>query len=180
MAGKKDKKPTLHQLHIQLIQWKIWVVALANASARLQLVQNTFTIIHAICLFAEEWEGLIKKYGSTAYVGISQVQNGIVYLRYGSSSKINKQRSAKLLYMKTFSYSNVKYTPRVPFILLIVKKIECENFDFVLFLLSFSFLSSFPSHITQKVYDIYERSAHQMTVLLPEIILFLVLELHAS
>ena len=36
------------------------------------------------------------------------------------------------------------------------------------------FLSSFPSGITQKVYNVYEWSAHQTTPLLSEIIFFLV------
>ena len=48
--------------------------------------------------------------------------------------------------MKTFNYSNVKYTPRIALILLIVKEIECEIFD--LFFLS----SSFPPSIAQQVY----------------------------
>ena len=80
--------------------------------------------------------------------------------------------------MKTLSYSKVKYTSRVSLILMTVEKIEHENFDFVLFLLSFFlsfFLSSFPSRITQKVYGVYERSGHHKTALLPEIILFLVI-----
>ena len=68
--------------------------------------------------------------------------------------------------MQTLSYSNVKYTPMVPLILLIVEKIKRENFDFVLL--------SFPSCITQELYSIYERSTHQTTVLLLEISLFLV------
>ena len=47
---------------------------------------------------------------------------------------------------------------------------------FLSFFLSSSsfFLSSFPSHKTQKVYGIYEQSAHQTTALLSEILLFLV------
>ena len=45
--------------------------------------------------------------------------------------------------MKTLSYSNVKYSPRVPLLLLTVEEIERENIDFidvvvvVLLLLSF-------------------------------------------
>ena len=74
--------------------------------------------------------------------------------------------------MKTLSYSYVKYSPRVPWLLLTVEKIEHENFDFVL--LSFFLLSSLPSSITQKVYEVYEWSTHQMNALLSEIFLFLV------
>ena len=69
--------------------------------------------------------------------------------------------------MRTLSYSNVKYTLRVPLSLLTVEKIEYENFDFVLF-------SFFPSRITQKLYNVYEQSAHQMSALLSEFLLFLV------
>ena len=76
--------------------------------------------------------------------------------------------------MKTLSYCNVKYTPRVPLILFRVKKVECENFDFVLLLSFFHLSSSFPSHITQKVYGVYKWSAYQTTALLPEIILFFI------
>ena len=35
--------------------------------------------------------------------------------------------------MKTLTYSYVKYSLRVPLLLLTVEKIEHENFDFVLF-----------------------------------------------
>ena len=52
--------------------------------------------------------------------------------------------------MKTLSYSNVKYTPRVPSTLLTVKKIEHANFyysscssSFVCYFLSLCFLSFF-------------------------------------
>ena len=83
--------------------------------------------------------------------------------------------------MKILSFSHVKHTSRVTLILLTVKKIKCENFDFVLlstttsssFFLSF-FLSFFPSCITQKVYWVYEQSTHHTTALLLGIFLFLV------
>ena len=95
--------------------------------------------------------------------------------------------------MKALSYSYVKYSPRFSLLLLTIEKIERENFDFVLlsfflsflllsfflsffpsfFFLSF-FLSSFPSRITQKVYSVYERSAHQTNAILSKIFLFLV------
>ena len=70
---------------------------------------------------------------STYSVGIGWVQNGVLNLRYESNSKINTARWCKTLIGETFSYFDVKYTPRVPSILLTVKKIGCENFDFVLF-----------------------------------------------
>ena len=71
--------------------------------------------------------------------------------------------------MKSHNYSTVKYTPKVPLILLIVEKIACENFNFVL-LLSFFLVLSLMHNC--KVYDVNELSAHQTTALLSEIIIF--------
>ena len=83
--------------------------------------------------------------------------------------------------MKTLSYSYVNYNPRISLLLLTVEKIERENFDFALLLSSSPssffvpfFLLSFPSRTTQKVYSIYERSAHRKIALLLEILLFCV------
>ena len=76
--------------------------------------------------------------------------------------------------MKTVSYSYVKYSPRVPSLLLTVEKIECEILILFFFLSSSFFLSSLPSSITQNVYGVYERSTHQTNALLSEIFLFLV------
>ena len=45
--------------------------------------------------------------------------------------------------MKALSYSYVKYSLRVPLLLLTVKKIEVENFDFVDVLLLLSSSSAF-------------------------------------
>ena len=39
----------------------------------------------------------IKKYGSTSYVGIGQVKNGHLYLKYGSSSEKTTAKGAKTL-----------------------------------------------------------------------------------
>ena len=69
--------------------------------------------------------------------------------------------------MKSHSYSNVKYTPRVSSILLTVEKIEHDNLDFVLF------SSFFYPCITQNMYTINEESAHEITLLLSEIFLLL-------
>ena len=84
--------------------------------------------------------------------------------------------SALCMLVYLVRYSSL-YSPRVLLLLLTVKKIESENFDFVLlFLLSFFlsfFLSSFPSSITQKLCGVYERSAHQTNVP-SEIFLFFV------
>ena len=73
--------------------------------------------------------------------------------------------------MRTLSYSNVRYTHRVPLILLTVNKIECENFNFVLLLCCSSSFFFFLIH-NSKLYGIYEQSAHQMTTLLSEIFFF--------
>ena len=84
-------------------------------------------------------------------VGFGQVQNGILYIRYRSSSKINTAQWNKLLWMKMLSYSNAKYVPRIP-ILLIVEKIKHENFDFVIRSFFFLLLLSFLSCLTQKLH----------------------------
>ena len=64
---------------------------------------------------------------------------------YRSSSKMAIAEWCKTLIDETLSsvymlYSDLKYTPRVPFILQTLKKIKRENFDFVLFFLFFFFL----------------------------------------
>ena len=107
----------------------------------------------------------IKRYGNLSRNWA--VLNCILYLRYGSSSKIHTVKRYKLLQIKIFSYSFVKFSPKVPLLLHIVEKIERENVDFVL-------LSSFPSSITQKVYCVFELSGHQTNALLSEILIFLV------
>ena len=77
--------------------------------------------------------------------------------------------------MKTLSYSKVKYTPRVPLILLTVEKIAREDFYLVLsFFLSFLLLFPYTYTCNSKVYDLYEQSSHQTTALLSEMILFLI------
>ena len=73
--------------------------------------------------------------------------------------------------MKTLSFCIVKYTPKVPLILLTVEKIEHEKYNLVLLLL---LRLLFSSHITQKVYGVYEGTADQMIALLSDIIFFLV------
>ena len=80
--------------------------------------------------------------------------------------------------MKTLSYSKIKYTPRVPLILITVEKIEHQIFDFIFllsFFLSFFFFLFFFLSLTHKSKSIrrIRKSAHQATALLSEIILFL-------
>ena len=52
----------------------------------------------------------IKKYGSTSYVGMGQVQNDVLYLRYMH------------LHTKTLYYSIVESAPRIPLTFLKVEK----------------------------------------------------------
>ena len=87
-------------------------------------------------------------YGSTSYVMIEQVQNGVMYIMYRTSSKITLAEWYKALIGKTFSYSIVKHTPRVSLILLTVEQIGSEIFDFVIVVI---LLLYFHSHITQKL-----------------------------
>ena len=79
---------------------------------------------------------------------------------------------------KTTSYSNVKYSPRAPLILLTVEKIEHENFDFV-FLVSFLVFFFYFKHISEKLYGVYKQPAHQTTALLSQMLLS-GLKLHVS
>ena len=85
--------------------------------------------------------------------------------------------------MKTFSYSYIKHSPRVPSLLLTVEKFGSKIFAFVVVLLLLSFLFSFLlsfffslllssfflsiKHV--KLYGVYEQSAHQMNARLSEI-----------
>ena len=65
--------------------------------------------------------------------------------------------------MKILRYSKVKYALSMPWNFLTVEKIRTWKFPFCSF---FFLFSSFPSRITQKVYNIYERSAHRTNALL--------------
>ena len=55
----------------------------------------------------------IRKYGSTFYVGIGQIKNGHLYLRYGSSFEKLQQSEPKHLQTKDICYNIVKNAPRV-------------------------------------------------------------------
>ena len=75
--------------------------------------------------------------------------------------------------METFSYSYVKYTPRVACLLLKVEIIELENFDFVFF--SFLlFLLSLVHQAQLKKTTTYTSDPHVIKSLLSQIFLFLV------
>ena len=55
----------------------------------------------------------IREYGSTLYVGIGHVQNGRLYLRYGTYSDINIANLATTLTDESLCYSIVKKVLRV-------------------------------------------------------------------
>ena len=85
-------------------------------------------------------------------VGTGQVQNGILYIRYRSSSKLTTAKWCKTLAHENLSHSIEKYTPRVPLTPLTVKKIEHKNSNFALLLL-------FP-HTLLKNYRAYTKVLH--------------------
>ena len=45
----------------------------------------------------------VRKYGSTSYVGMGKVQNGVLYLRYRSDSTITKTERCKAFTSKNLS-----------------------------------------------------------------------------
>ena len=69
-------------------------------------------------------------------VGISQVHNGVLYIKYRNNSKITIAEWCKTLTHVDGnpSYSTVQYTSRGPLILLTVEKIDSEKFKFVVLL----------------------------------------------
>ena len=103
---------------------------------------------------------------------MGQVQNGCLYIRYRiRSPKETKQRSEKVYRLHPlaiiiqnllYSFSNLYQ----------VQENQTWKFQFGLspfFFLSF-FLSSSPSHVTQKLFDMCKYCAQQTTALLMEII----------
>ena len=114
---------------------------------------------------------LVHKSRTTAVllkVGIGQFRNGVRYLSYKISSKINTAKVQKTHIDETLSEFYVKFIPRVPVIFLSVEKIECEHFDFVFFplfyVLLLVLLPYFLPHNSKTMRCICERSAHQMTM----------------
>ena len=95
----------------------------------------------------------IRNYGSTYNVGMSQVKNGHLYLRYGSSSENTRQSEPK--HLQTI----IKNALRVLLPHSEAEKSKPEIFDFVVLLSS-------SSHVTQKPYGAYEYSTCQTNALL--------------
>ena len=87
----------------------------------------------------------VRKYGSTFYVGISQIKNGHQHLSMGEVLRKPQLSEPKYLQTKNLCYTIVKNPARV---LLpdteVDEKRQHENYDFVIL------LSSCPSHATQK------------------------------
>ena len=65
-------------------------------------------------------------------VGMGQVQNGRLYLRYGSNLVITTAKSDKTLTEESLCCSIVKNAPRVLLAHTKAEKNKHENFDFVL------------------------------------------------
>ena len=60
-----------------------------------------------------------QEYSSTSWLGMEQVQNGRLYIRYRSSSQRNEAEEPKNVYgLYPFRYSNAKSTPLVLLIFL--------------------------------------------------------------
>ena len=104
-------------------------------------------------------------YDGTSYLGIGQVQNGRLYIRYRSSYQKNKAKEFKkltdyfplLLQCKVYSISSTNLWQGL------VEKTKPENFNFV----CLSFLLA--TH-NSKLYHVCKYCPYQMTALLKEII----------
>ena len=70
---------------------------------------------------------LIRKYGSTSYVGMGLVQNCILYLRYRSNFVITKAEHFKTFTQKSLHYSIVETAPRLLLTFPKVEKIVHKN-----------------------------------------------------
>ena len=120
---------------------------------------------HSVCALSRGTLALLK------CIGIGRVWNGVLYLTYGSSSKINTPQWCKTS-LKTRSYFYVTIAPEFYYFSsqsrISNTKISILLFYFIspsLFFLSFLF--SFPQHI----YDGYERSRQQTNSPLSDIFL---------
>ena len=89
----------------------------------------------------------ISKYSITSYVGIGQVQNGILYLSYRSDFAITKAERCKAFTQKNLHYSIVGSAPRI---LLTFSKSRKLSIKISVLFFFFIFLS-FSSCIPQKL-----------------------------
>ena len=132
-----------------------------------------FCILRMLLQEIKETIDSIKRYSSTSQVGIGRVLNGVLYLRYGRCSKKRTNKRCKthidenlqlflcLMQPESNDFSSQSRRSNA-------KISICSSFSFCFFLL---LSSSISSSITQKVYDVCKRSAHQMNAQLSEIIL---------
>ena len=142
LSGNIQKYPTMMNLskyNFLVLFLGVKVLEQSNQS-RLNSSIQKFAIIWSTVVLP-----ILGSTGSTSYVGIGQVQNDVLYLRYTSNFAVTK---AKHLHTNTFHYSIVESAPRIPLTFLKVEKIVCKNICFVLLL---SFFLSFPSRITKKL-----------------------------
>ena len=138
------------------------------------------------CHYTLQYSSVIRKCGSTSYVGMWQVQNGILCLRYRSHFAITEAKHCKECTHKNPALCYCRKCPGFPLNYFKVAKIVCKNVWFVLLLFSF-FLSfflacllSFSLCIKQKIQGIHQRSAYAMNTVLLEIFFWFraVYELH--
>ena len=93
----------------------------------------------------------IKNYDSTSHVLVGQVQNGFLYVRYRSRSKLSTALE-KNAYWHTPCYSIVKATPRV---LLTFVKVEKSNVKIlILFFLHFVHAYSIKFKVYKLLYEL--------------------------
>ena len=81
----------------------------------------------------------IKKYGSAFYVGIGQVKNGHLYLRYGSNSKKTTAKCNKTVTDKKACLYYCKNVPGVQLSHTKAEKNKLENLNIVILHSSFFF-----------------------------------------
>ena len=81
-------------------------------------------------------------YGSTSYIGMGRVQNGILYLVYRSGSVIMEAECCKTFTHKNLHYSIVESAPRLPLTFLNVEKNILEIIFLFFFFLSFFFMQN--------------------------------------
>ena len=63
----------------------------------------TVTKVPLCCLPTPILKHIIRKYTSTSCVGMEQVQNGVLYLRYRNDFMITKAERCKAFTQKTFT-----------------------------------------------------------------------------
>ena len=83
----------------------------------------------------------IREYGNTLYVGTSQVKNGRLYLRYGSSSEKTTAKCDKTVPDKKPCLYYCKNVPGVQLPYTKAERNKLENLDFVMLISSSFFIT---------------------------------------